>query len=136
MSPNPIIPYRSDLKEKARRLRKESTLSEILLWCEIKNKQIQGVQFHRQVPVLDYILDFYCHELRLAIEVDGDSHEYKVLYDKIRQDHLETYGITVLRFDDLDVKRDMFYVVNEIWHQVEKLQRHPSVSPLKGRVEL
>ena len=136
MSPNPIIPYRSDLKEKARRLRKESTLSEILLWCEIKNKQIQGVQFHRQVPVLDYILDFYCHELRLAIEVDGDSHEYKVLYDKIRQDHLETYGITVLRFDDLDVKRDMFYVVNEIWHQVEKLRRHPSVSPLKGRVEI
>ena len=136
MSPNPIIPYRSDLKEKARRLRKESTLSEILLWCEIKNKQIQGVQFHRQVPVLDYILDFYCHELRLAIEVDGDSHEYKVLYDKIRQDHLETYGITVLRFDDLDVKRNMFYVVNEIWHQVGKLRRHPSVSPLKGRVEL
>ena len=136
MSSNPIIPYRSDLKEKARILRKESTLSEILLWCEIKNKQIQGVQFHRQVPVLDYILDFYCHELKLAIEVDGDSHEHKVDYDKIRQDKLELYGITVLRFDDLDVKRDMFYVVNEIWQQVEKLREHPSVSPLEGRVDL
>ena len=74
MSRNKIIPYRRDLKVKARRLRNESTYSEILLWQEIKNKQL-GYQFHRQVPLLDYIVDFYCHELHLAIEVDGNCHE-------------------------------------------------------------
>ncbi|MCB0506202.1 MAG: DUF559 domain-containing protein, partial [Cyclobacteriaceae bacterium] len=65
---NRIIPYRKDLKEKARDLRKHSTLAEVLLWQEIKGKRIKGYQFHRQVPMLDYIVDFYCHELALAIE--------------------------------------------------------------------
>nr|WP_255474137.1 DUF559 domain-containing protein [Pontibacter qinzhouensis] len=65
----------------------------MLLWQEIKNKQLLGFQFHRQVPMLAYIVDFYCHELKLAIEVDGNSHEYKVGYDKNRQLALEQYGI-------------------------------------------
>jgi len=74
MSRNTIIPYRKELKSLARKLRKNSTLSEVLLWIEIKNKQLEGFQFHRQVPMLDYIVDFYCHELKLVIEIDGDSH--------------------------------------------------------------
>ncbi|HEY3429778.1 MAG TPA: DUF559 domain-containing protein, partial [Cyclobacteriaceae bacterium] len=64
---NKIIPYRKDLRLKARELRNNSTLSEILLWDEIKNRQILKFQFHRQVPLLNYIVDFYCHELMLAI---------------------------------------------------------------------
>ena len=101
MSRNKIIPYRSDLKARARRLRKESTYSEILLWQEIKNRQL-GYQFHRQVPLLDYIVDFYCHELQLAIEVDGKCHESDLAkqYDAKRQARLEECGIRFLRFDD------------------------------------
>ncbi len=108
-----IIPYRKDLKRLARKLRKNSALSEVLLWIEIKNKQLEGYQFHRQVPMLDYIVDFYCHELKLIIEVDGDSHYHDDTpeKDKIRQERIEQYGVTFLRFDDIDVKQNMARVL-------------------------
>ena len=106
---NKIIPYNPKLKEYARELRKNSTLSEVLLWKNIKNKAL-GVQFHRQVPMLEYIVDFYCHELMLAIEIDGDSHLYKYEYDIKRQGDLEQQGVVFLRFSDLDVKQNMFSV--------------------------
>ena len=106
---NKIIPYNPKLKEYARELRKNSTLSEVLLWKNIKNKAL-GVQFHRQVPMLEYIVDFYCHEIMLAIEIDGDSHLYKYEYDVKRQGDLEQQGVVFLRFSDLDVKQNMFSV--------------------------
>ncbi|WP_162056207.1 endonuclease domain-containing protein [Pontibacter pamirensis] len=114
MKRNSIIPYRADLKLKARELRNNSTLSEVLLWQEIKDKKLLGYQFHRQVPMLDYIVDFYCHELRLAIEVDGDSHDHKISYDIMRQKELEAYDVRFLRFDDIDVKKKIMYVLTEI----------------------
>ncbi|MBK0404081.1 endonuclease domain-containing protein [Adhaeribacter sp. BT258] len=120
---NPIIPYRKDLRTKAKELRNNSTLSEILLWNEIKNRQIDGFQFHRQVPMLDFIVDFYSHELKLVIEIDGDSHNDKVEYDDSRQQKLEAYGVRFLRFDDLEVKRNMRWVLNEIWEQVQGLKK-------------
>ncbi len=73
---NKLIPYRADLRARAKYLRKNLTLSEVLIWKQIKNRAL-GVQFHRQVPMLDYIVDFYCHEIGLAIEVDGNSHDDK-----------------------------------------------------------
>ena len=106
---NKIITYNPKLKEYARHLRNNSTLSEVLLWQKIKNKAL-GVQFHRQVPLKEYIVDFYCHELMLAIEIDGDSHLYKYNYDKKRQGELENLGITFLRFSDFEVKQNMFSV--------------------------
>ena len=134
---NPIIPYRKDLRAKARELRNNSTLSEILLWKEIKNRQMDGVQFHRQVPMLDFIVDFYAHELKIAIEIDGKSHDDKVEYDGLRQKQLEAYGVTFLRFDDRDVKRNLRWMLDEIWEQVQVLKKqfsneqaeHPSNSP-------
>ncbi|RDV14850.1 endonuclease domain-containing protein [Pontibacter diazotrophicus] len=129
MRRNKIIPYRQDLKLKARELRKNSTLSEVLLWQEIKDKKLLGFQFHRQVPLLDYIVDFYCHELQLAIEIDGDSHENKGSYDKKRQKELEAYGVCVVRFDDLDVKKMIRYVLNEIAHYIHNIDSG-SATPL------
>ena len=108
-----IIPYRKDLKLKARELRKNSTLSEVLLWQEIRKKQLE-FQFHRQVPILEFIVDFYCHEKKLAIEINGSSHEWKVSYDKMRLGQLKSAGISVLIFDDIDVKTNIKWVVNEI----------------------
>ncbi|MGV2481542.1 UNVERIFIED_CONTAM: DUF559 domain-containing protein, partial [Salmonella enterica subsp. enterica serovar Weltevreden] len=72
---NKILPYNPALKELAQRLRKQGILSEVLLWKKIKNKSL-GVEFHRQVPLDNYIVDFYCHELMLAIEIDGNSHDH------------------------------------------------------------
>jgi very-short-patch-repair endonuclease len=117
---NKIIPYNPKLKEYARELRKNSTLSEVLLWKNIKNKAL-GVQFHRQVPMLEYIVDFYCHELMLAIEIDGDSHLFKYGYDNKRQGELEEEGVVFLRFTDLEIKRNMFSVGITLEQVVQEL---------------
>jgi very-short-patch-repair endonuclease len=114
LSKNRIIPYKEDLKAKARELRKNSTLSEILLWQEIKERKLFGYQFHRQVPMLDFIVDFYSHELNLAIEIDGDSHNQNYKYDVKRQAELEQYGVQFIRFDDKEVKRNMSNVIRTL----------------------
>jgi very-short-patch-repair endonuclease len=85
-----IIPYNKNLKILARNLRNNSTLSEILLWKQLKGKQIFGYDFHRQKPIGDYIVDFYCSELLLAIEIDGSSHNEKYEDDVLRQQCLES----------------------------------------------
>ena len=92
MPANKIIHYNPNLKEKARILRKNSTLSEIILWKNIKNKSM-GYEFHRQVPLDDFIVDFYCHELNLSIEIDGNTHDFIFENDQTRQKQLEGLGI-------------------------------------------
>ncbi len=102
-----IIPYNPNLTVLSRQLRNESTLSEVLLWNQIKRKQLRGYQFLRQKPIGDYIVDFFCYQLMLAIEIDGETHNCKVAKDRTRQNRLESYGIRVIRFLDVDVKRNM-----------------------------
>ncbi|WP_299757693.1 endonuclease domain-containing protein [uncultured Pontibacter sp.] len=109
-----ILPYKPYLKELARQLRQNSTLSEVLLWNELKNKKLHNLDFDRQKPLGSFIVDFYCKELMLAIEVDGDSHDYNFEPDVIRQQELETLGIRFLRFDDAEVKRDLLNVLRAI----------------------
>lgn len=96
------------------------TLSEILLWNEIKNKQL-GVRFSRQIPIDEFIVDFYSKEIMLAVEIDGISHTYEDQpeKDKDRQRRLESLGVRFLRFDDLDVKSNIKWVVNEILNWIE-----------------
>ncbi len=117
---NKIIPYNPKLKELAKTLRNNSTLSEVLLWKNIKGKSL-GVEFHRQVPILEYIVDFYCHELRLAIEIDGEIHEYQYLEDAQRQGEIEKYGVTFLRFQNIDIKYNMFSVLMIIEEKIKEL---------------
>ena len=109
-----IIQYRSDLKQLARNLRNNMTLSEVLLWRHLKGKQMCGYDFDRQKPIDNYIVDFYCAELRLAIEIDGASHDFNYDKDCARQRRLEELGVRFLRFDDLDVKRNMEGVLTVI----------------------
>lgn len=109
-----IIPYKPYLKELARKLRQNSTLAEVLLWNELKSRQLLGLDFDRQKPLGSYIVDFYCKDLMLAIEIDGDSHDYKYEDDCARQEELEGLGVRFLRFDDAAVKRDMPNVLREI----------------------
>jgi very-short-patch-repair endonuclease len=116
---NKIIPYNPKLKELARELRKNSTLSEVLLWLKIKGKTM-GVEFHRQVPINNFIVDFYCHELMLAIEIDGSSHDEKQDYDQNRQLILENLGVKFIRFSDIDVKQKMGWVLEELMICVEE----------------
>ncbi|MCH8018738.1 endonuclease domain-containing protein [candidate division KSB1 bacterium] len=109
-----IFQYNSKLKERARYLRNNSTLSEVSLWRHLKGKQMLGFDFDRQKPIDNYIVDFFCNELMLAIEIDGDSHDSKVEYDKNRQTKLESLGLHLLRFSDLDVKSNMEGVISTI----------------------
>lgn len=114
-----IIPYNPKLKALASKLRKDMTLSEVLLWNELKQKKMLGYDFDRQKPLDNYIVDFFCKDLYLAIEIDGDSHNHEETYnaDLVRQQKLESLGIHFLRFDDREVKQNMKNVLRtiEIW---------------------
>lgn len=120
MPRNEIIPYKPYLKQFARELRKKSTFGEVLLWQQIKKRRL-GAQFHRQVPIHEYIVDFYCHELKLAIELDGSSHNHphQVAKDSIRDYQLKQLGVSVIRIDDGDVKKNMDSVIRYLQHRVD-----------------
>lgn len=98
------------------------TLSEALLWNAIKQRQIMGYDFDRQRPIDDYIVDFYCKDLCLAIEIDGATHEHPdvIVADQLRQKRLESLGVRFLRFDDIEVKTNINCVIDEIRFWIEK----------------
>jgi very-short-patch-repair endonuclease len=110
------IYYNPILKHRSQNLRKNSTLSEILLWQHLKGRKMKGYQFMRQKPINNYIVDFYCSKLQLIIEVDGETHLYDGAQEKdeIRQNKLESLGLQFLRFDDLLVKQNIEAVVISI----------------------
>ena len=118
--PRKIIPYNSKLKELAKKLRNDSTLGEILLWKELNNKQMYGYDFHRQKPLLNYIVDFYCYELNLVIEIDGQyhNHEEQDQADLLRDKELGNYDLTILRFTEQEVRKDMINVLRVIEHHI------------------
>jgi len=119
---NSILPYNPNLKEVAKKLRNNSTLSEVLLWNEIKHKKL-GVEFHRQVPGLSFVMDFYCHEIQLAIEIDGSTHQGEVLIkDEYRQKLLEEQGVRFIRFTDMDVKTNLSGVMQMLEERIKELQ--------------
>ncbi len=118
-----IIPYNPHLKDLARKLRNNSTKSEIKLWAFLKGKQMKGYDFHRQKPIGNYILDFFCNELMLAIELDGFSHRIDEVMEKdiIKEKAMHDLGITVLRFDDREVMDDIENVLRVIEKKIEEI---------------
>jgi len=97
-------------------LRNRSPKAERILWSYLKNKQL-GYKFRRQYSVDKYVLDFYCPELKLAIEIDGDSHymsEEVIKYDIERQRYVETFDISFLRFTNDDVYTNIEGVIEVI----------------------
>ena len=126
MKKSKIIPYNPILKEFARQLRNNSTETEIYLWLKLKGKQMYGYDFHRQKPIDNFIVDFFCHELMLAIEVDGYSHEFLEVYNKdtIKEKRLNDLGIEVLRFSDEEVLKDMENVLRAIEFFVLEFEKH------------
>ena len=111
-----IIQYNPKLKELARTLRNNSTFTEIMLWNYLKKKQVRGYDFDRQKPIDNYIVDFYCKDLNLAIEVDGESHYGRERRDKLKDKRLKELGVSLLRFDDLDI----IYKLDKVIESIEK----------------
>lgn len=103
------------LFEKAKQLRNNMTYSEFILWDELKQNKL-GVRFKAQHPIKNYIVDFYCHKVKLVIEIDGSIHdlEENIEYDKGRTFELEQLGLKVIRFTNDEVNYDLKKVVEEI----------------------
>jgi very-short-patch-repair endonuclease len=103
-----------NIKRKARDLRKKMTKTENILWNRLRNRQIKGMYFRRQHPYGIYILDFFCHKANLAIEIDGEIHLSKKIYDTERTHYLEATGIKVIRFRNDEVEENIQRVLNMI----------------------
>ncbi|GJQ58680.1 MAG: hypothetical protein SCALA701_14810 [Candidatus Scalindua sp.] len=124
------VNYDPKLKELARKLRNNSTKSEINLWHHLKGKRMMGYDFHRQKPVDHFIVDFFCNKLKLAIELDGYTHTFEEVADKdkLKEEKLKELGISLLRFRDEDVMKNIDGVLQVIHHFIddfkEKQKRH------------
>lgn len=115
--------YNKNLKDYARKLRNNSTQAEIRLWTELlRARKMKEYQFLRQRPVLNYIADFLCKDLMLIIEVDGITHDDESQWqlDLERQNELENFGFTVLRFSDEEVMNDIEYIEQTLSQWIEE----------------
>ena len=105
------IPYNPKLKQRAKELRKAGNLSEVLLWNRLKRKQFLDLDFDRQKIIGNHIVDFYCLNLGIIIEVDGSSHDDKIEYDEIRSSYLKGLGLEIIHIIDTDVKNNLENVI-------------------------
>ena len=105
-----------DLRESARALRRHATPAERVLWDRLRRRQLEGLKFRRQHAVGSYIIDFFCPEARLGIELDGNHHYEREqhAYDRRRTDHLEAFGYRMLRFSNEEVLNETETVLTRI----------------------
>jgi len=103
-----------EIRKRATQLRHPLTSAEKRLWSVIRNRQSGGFKIRRQVPVGPYIVDFYCAEAQLVIEIDGDKHADQINYDNYRTAWLEAQGYTVIRFQNTDILHRLSEVTSEI----------------------
>ncbi|SOD18485.1 endonuclease domain-containing protein [Nitrosomonas ureae] len=123
-------PYKSTLKPFSRTLRSNLTDAEQRLWSKLRRKQILGVQFYRQKPLANYIVDFYCAAANLVIELDGSQHfepDHQAS-DSERDRILESLGLRVLRFDNRQVMQELDAVMRVIFEAVEEIPPGPPFS--------
>lgn len=119
-----IIPYNPRLTSIARQLRNNSTQSEVKLWGALRDRQMLGFDFHRQKPLGNYIVDFFCNDLLLAIERDGLTHDFPEVQvkDQDKEASLKDLGIALLRFNDSEVMNNFPNVIRAIEATVEELK--------------
>ena len=132
-----FVEYKTELQQNARSLRHNSTEPEMIIWRKILcRRQLFGYKFLRQKPLGKYIVDFYCPKLLLAIEIDGDTHDYENNYDKERTKELEKLGIVITRYTNLDVMRNIDGVYEDLCNKIRECEKvietHPR-PPLSGR---
>jgi very-short-patch-repair endonuclease len=114
------LPYNPALKERAKALRKAGNLAEVLLWQQLKNNKLLGLDFDRQKIIGNYIVDFYCASEDLVIEVDGSSHDNKEEYDAQRDAFLEGLNLKVIHITDRDVKTKLDEVMQFLNYEINK----------------
>ena len=115
-----MLPYNKGLKELARELRQNQTEAETFLWLKLRKRQLKNRQFYRQRIICNYIVDFYCPDAKLVIEIDGGQHYSETGKDKdaIRDRHLADLGLTVIRFSAREVFENTAGVLEQIFRQL------------------
>lgn len=110
--------------EKRRSLREQMPKAEVLVWQRLRRRQVEGFKFRRQYSVDVYVTDFYCSELRLVIEIDGNSHLQgdAPAYDIARQELLEALGLVVLRFTNRQVYTELDAVIEAIVRKIREMK--------------
>ena len=113
---------RTEEKGKRKKLRRNMPQAEVILWLRLKNKRLKDYRFRRQYSVGKYVIDFYCPKLKLAIEIDGESHftEKAEIRDKLRQYIIESYGIEFMRFTNREIYENIDGVLLAIMERFEK----------------
>ena len=113
---------RRNLKDKRKHLRNNPTQAEAFLWGYLKNHQFEGRKFRRQSSIKSFIVDFYCPEEKLVIELDGDFHfdESVMIEDEMRSKILEKEGLKVIRFENQEVLLNLENVLREIKNHFKK----------------
>ena len=119
------LPYNADLKELARQKRKAGILAEVLLWQQVHKKTFKGYDFDRQKIIGNYIVDLFCLDCGVVIEIDGDSHNEKAEYDEKRDNFLKSLGLIVIHVDAKDILGNLDGVMT-------MLNSHPAfnISPI------
>lgn len=114
-----FIPYNKKLTLVARENRKNPTKAEKRMWYEILNrKQFEGYKFSRQKPIDNFIADFYCAQLQLVIEIDGDSHAEKEDYDTFRTEVLQKFGLRIVRYTNDEVLNNVEGVYEDLCNKL------------------
>ncbi|WP_430814213.1 endonuclease domain-containing protein [Carboxylicivirga sp. RSCT41] len=103
------------IRQRAKLLRNQMTAVEKKLWTRLCNRKLGGLKFRRQHPIDIFIVDFYCHEKKLVIELDGKIHSFNKEYDSGRTAELNQYGIVVIRFTNEEVKNNIRLVCKKIY---------------------
>ena len=120
------LPYNPQLRELARELRKSGNLCEVLLWQQLHKKKFKQYDFDRQKIIGNYIVDFFCADCNVVIEIDGISHDYKIEYDNERNRYLEELGLTIIHICAKDI-------LNNLDEVMIMLNDHPALrAPLRG----
>jgi len=116
-----VLPYNKGLKKFARELRSNMTEAETYLWWKLRKRQISNCQFYRQRIVGNYIVDFYCPEWKLVIEIDGSQHcsESGKTKDKLRDNHMSDLGLPILRFSAREVMENLEGVLEVIYSRLK-----------------
>ena len=115
------LPYNPELRDRAKELRKAGNLSEVLLWQQLHKGKFRGYDFDRQKIIGNYIVDFFCTDCLVVIEIDGSSHNEKVEYDRERTAFLESLGLSVIRI----LADDVLNHLNEV---MIMLENHPALN--------
>lgn len=111
-----------EIVKKARDLRKKMTPAEKIVWDKLRDKRLGGFKFRRQHPIWRFIADFYCHEVKIVVEIDGGIHQDRLMkeYDASRSAELERMGIKVLRYLNEDVYENIERILSEIENECKK----------------